>query len=171
MGLIMVFLVLLPGVFSLTGKLGSAKAIITVEVPSGEPAVVERHMTVINDNNETIRIYMFPADGLTNITQIPENNFTLLPGESRNASYIFTISETGRYDGSIRVKFTPEDVKGPGVGLDGTFIVFAIPKNESITPANEDTSAGNGSILTGIIIAAAIVGIGIGAYALLRRGK
>jgi len=170
---ILLALLVLPAVFSLKGALGSANAIITVEVSPVKPTIVERYMTVYNENNETIYVELFPAEGLKNITEIVDNNFTLLPGEAKNASFRFVITEPGEYRGSVRVKFAPADRIGAGVGLDGKFRVFAIPKNETAAEPDAEKETGaagtDGNAMFGALIVLAIVIAGIGAYFVMRK--
>ncbi|MFC1768992.1 hypothetical protein ACFLZX_04480 [Nanoarchaeota archaeon] len=166
-------LLLLPAVFS--ARLGSSVATVTVEVTPGETSVVERIITPINDENVSIKVNIEPAKGLENITEIIDNDFILEPGEEKDARYNFVISEPGTYNGSLLVRFTPTtgDI---GVGLEGTFDIFAVEKGKAVddqtnTTQQENTEENDRSVAIGIIVVLAIVMVGIGIYALVGKRK
>ncbi len=188
-GLMVIFLVSLPLVFSLRAALGSANAALTVDVFPDHPTIVNRYVTVINQNNESVKIELFPAEELVNITEMVDTNFTLLPGEARNASFRFVISQPDDYKGSIRVKFIPADRIGAGVGLDATYRIFAIAKNETSSqtetprevpsknhsnispPPNETNNGAKANWVVGVILIVIIIAGGIGAYFALGKKK
>ena len=110
--IIFVFLLLITSVNAIVGKIGNGKMILNAT--TGD--VIDRTIRIINDNNVSIMINMFPNGDLENDTVIIDNNFTLNPGEEKNVGFKIYLKKPGVFQNRINVQFTPVDGKN-GVGL------------------------------------------------------
>ncbi|MFT4302927.1 MAG: hypothetical protein ACMXYG_00015 [Candidatus Woesearchaeota archaeon] len=120
--------------FALTGTLGNARAVIYPEVPEGMEVTIERSILVTNRNDIDVRIQLLPDERMSMISEIIDNEFILMPGESKNARYKVTLRSGGDYgDLLMGVSFNPADpnVREPPVGLSATLRIIASgPINE-----------------------------------------
>lgn len=111
-------LITISSVYALTAKIGNARAIVNGE--TGD--TLERTIKVINDNNVSVLIELFASGNLSEDIKILDNNFTLAPGESKNARYEVYLREVGSTENHINVKFTAVGEK-QGVGMTSTLII------------------------------------------------
>lgn len=126
------FILLVPFVSAITGSIGNAKAIVTVDLSKSN--VLERTVLVRNVNNFSISVKLEPADDLEKITEIIDKEFELGPGEEKKARFKVTIPEPKTYSGNIVVFFNPPEGKGAGVVLQANLIIKA-----SNNPEPEDS--------------------------------
>ena len=119
--LFLTLLMTMSSVFAITAKIGNARAILNGE--TGD--TLERTIKVINDNDVDVRIELFAGGDLADDIKIIDNNFTLAPGEERNARFEIYLREPGKTESNINVKFTAVD-DDQGVGLSSTLIVNTV---------------------------------------------
>lgn len=140
-GLITVVLVLFlaPFASAITGSIGNAKAIVTVDLKKSN--VLERTVLVRNVNNVSVTVKLEAADDLEGITDILDKEFTLEPNQEKNARFTATIPKEGTYNGNIVIFFKPPEGKGAGVALQANLIIKATGQSSSSsTPKNDSKS-------------------------------
>ena len=133
--LIYLILILAPFASALTGSIGNAKAIVTVDL--SETKVLERTVLVKNVNNISVDIKLEAADDLELITEIIDNEFTLEPNQEKKARFKVNIPKEGIYNGNIVVFFKPTDGKGAGVALQSNLILKVTGKSSTETKDEE----------------------------------
>ncbi len=132
-----IFLVfLVPLANAITGSIGNAKAIVTVDL--SESNVLERTVLVKNVNDFAINVNLEAAGDLETITKIIDNEFELGPNEEKKAAYKVTIPEEGIYNGNIVVFFNPPEGKGAGVVLQSNLIINAVGEGSGIVVEEQD---------------------------------
>ena len=131
-GLFSLLLLSLNLASAITGKIGNGRMILNLE--SGEE--IEKSIQVINDNDVPLNITLFVGGNLTDNIELIDENFILNAGEEKKARFTLKAGEeTGRYEGRINVKFTPEDKNEAGVVLSSQIIVNV---NEGSSSSNEN---------------------------------
>lgn len=159
-------IILMPFISAITGSIGNAKAIVNVNLK--ESNILERTVFIQNVNNVSIAVNLEPADDLEDITEILDKEFTLSPGETKNARYKVTIPKEGTYNGNIVVFFKPAEGKGAGVVLQSNLIIKAsgtgqttVTNTKPPTTNNNDNNADNQ--ITGTTIKETNSGLSLGA--------
>jgi tetrahydromethanopterin S-methyltransferase subunit G len=107
---------------AITGKIGNAKMNIVASV--GDE--ISRSIRVINDdmkNNVSLDIEIFASGDLAKEIIIIDNNFTLAPGEEKNANFKIKVTKTGVTITQLNIKFTPPE--GSGVVMPATVRISA----------------------------------------------
>jgi hypothetical protein len=127
-------LLLIPYTNAITGSIGNAKAIVTVDISKSN--VLERTVLVRNVNNFTINVKLEAVDDLELITEILDKEFELTANEEKKARFKVTIPEEGTYNGNIVVFFNPPEGKGAGVVLQANLIIKAV--GEGVIPDVQD---------------------------------
>ena len=152
--ILIVLVCLIPRANGITGSIGNAKAIVTLDLRKSN--VLERTVLVKNVNNVSLDIKLEVADDLEGITELIDNQFTLKEKEEKNARFKVTIPKEGTYNGNIVVFFKPPEGKGAGVALQSNWIIKAINGGGTIFPTdsvptnNENTSTpNNNNVLSG----------------------
>ncbi|MFA6023455.1 MAG: hypothetical protein WC781_05190 [Candidatus Pacearchaeota archaeon] len=113
---------------AITGKIGNGRMILNTEV--GEK--IDRSILVINDNNITLNISLFPTGDLANSIIVNDKSFLLQPGEEKKAGFTIQSDKAGRYESKINVKFTPYQINESGVGLSAQIVLNVNEGNSSI---------------------------------------
>ena len=114
----------LPVVSALTASIGNARMVLHTEVEDGDLTNIYKAIKVNNVNDVPVTITLNARGDLTDIVEIIDSNFDLLPGESKDAAFRITLEYGGKYEGQIGVAFAPQD-GGNGVGLSSTIIILA----------------------------------------------
>lgn len=133
-------LLLIPYASAITGSIGNAKAIVTVDISKSN--ILERTVLVKNVNNISISVKLEAVDDLELITNIIDKEFELGAGEEKKARFKVTIPEKGTYNGNIVVFFNPPEGKGAGVVLQANLIIKAVGKGE-VQDTNSDNDNTN----------------------------
>jgi hypothetical protein len=128
---------LVPYANAITGSIGNAKAIVTVDL--SESNILERTVLVKNVNDFAINIKLEAVDDLETITKIIDSEFELGPNEEKKAAYKVTIPKEGTYNGNIVVFFNPPDGKGAGVVLQSNLVINAVGEGSGIIEDQEDS--------------------------------
>ncbi len=131
---IVLCLLLVPLANAITGSIGNAKAIVTVDLSKSN--ILERTVLVKNVNDFAISVKLEPADDLELITDIIDKEFELGPGEEKKARFKVTIPEPKTYNGNIVVFFNPPEGKGAGVVLQSNLIIKAVNDPSGLEAAN-----------------------------------
>lgn len=126
-------LILITNVLAITASIGNARMILRVE--TGD--TIEKSILVKNMNNVSVNIAITASGDLKDYITIKDNNFTLDPGEEKNAAFSIKVTKTGTTESKINVQFTPVDGKN-GAGLSSNIMVIA--SGESL---DEDTDPTN----------------------------
>ena|SRR3989338_191195 len=138
--IIVIFCLLLtPFASAITGSIGNAKAIVTVDLSKSN--ILERTVLVKNVNDFAINIKLEPAEDIEFITEIIEKEFVLGPNEEKKAAYKVTIPKEGIYNGNIVVFFSPPEGGGAGVVLQSNLIIKAVGESSGIIEDEEDVEA------------------------------
>ena len=138
--IIVIFCLLLtPFASAITGSIGNAKAIVTVDLSKSN--ILERTVLVKNVNDFDINIKLEPAEDIEFITEIIEKEFVLGPNEEKKAAYKVTIPKEGIYNGNIVVFFSPPEGGGAGVVLQSNLIIKAVGEGSGIIEDEEDVEA------------------------------
>ena len=136
---------------NLTASIGNARMILRPEVIPGYPTVINRTIQVINANPVDVKISVNVSDELKPYVTIIDSSFVLKPEEVRDARFVITLTQPGRYEGNILVTFLPDNnlENVSGVGLASNILILAKQSNETappnITIASNGSSAGNGT--------------------------
>jgi hypothetical protein len=126
--LTIVFLALLiPSAYALTATIGNAKAILRVEASPDDPIKIPRTILVTNKNDIPVIITLTENVAASQFVDIHDKEFTLQPGEDKNAKLTLTIDRGGQIEIKINVAFRPEDpaTKESPVGLTSNIIVLS----------------------------------------------
>jgi len=138
--IIVIFCLLLtPFASAITGSIGNAKAIVTVDLSKSN--ILERTVLVKNVNDFAINIKLEPAEDIEFITEIIKKEFVLGPNEEKKAAYKVTIPKEGIYNGNIVVFFSPPEGGGAGVVLQSNLIIKAVGESSGIIEDEEDVEA------------------------------
>jgi len=127
------------------------QGIIRLELYPFIPATVTRSFEVKNLYNFTISISTRPTDNFADIVQIPEQNFTLQPNESKIVQYTITVKEADNYSGGIVISASSQG-KPSNIAYQSDLTIVATKHN--IMP----------EIFLGIIVLAILVPIFYLAY-------
>lgn len=119
---IILALIALP-VFGLKASIGNARAIINVDIESGEIKTIERTILVRNVNDVPVNITLEPIGDLELLAIIVDRSFTLQPGEEKKAKYFVKLEYSGDYAGKIGVSFRTLTGEGIPIGLFSELIV------------------------------------------------
>src|SRR3989344_7935294 len=87
-----VFLII-PTVFSITGRIEPGGVVLRPEVKAGESKVIDRTLKVINDNDETVNVTIEPDNDLIGIAQVTDSKFQMLANEEYEAHYYLAIAD------------------------------------------------------------------------------
>ena len=141
-------LVVLSNLFlvsALTAKIGNARAVISGEVGD----TIDRTIKIINDNNVSVLIELFVEGNISQDIKLIDNNFTLSPGQEKEAKFEVYLREAGSSKNNINIRFT--DLAGDkkkAVGVSAVLIVNVY--GEGKIPAKDDNT--NTDPLTGSVI-------------------
>ncbi len=141
--MVVLCLLLIPYANALTGSIGNAKAIVTVDLSKSN--ILERTVLVRNVNNVTVNIRLEPVDDLELITEITDKEFELKAGEEKKARFKVNIPKEGTYNGNIVVFFNPPEGKGAGVVLQANLIIKALGEGSITDAQNQDTNTNDNS--------------------------
>jgi hypothetical protein len=151
---LLALLLLVSSAFALSGKLGSARAVIHAEVTPDKPALMSRTLDVINSNDVPVNIKLEVSQNCTGIIKIDPKlgNFSLAAGETRTIPYTVKVTQPGTQECKINVYFKNADNKGAGVALSAVLVIVATgegpdvptnPVNETETNLTEDIPGDN----------------------------
>ncbi|HLD98312.1 MAG TPA: hypothetical protein VI815_03220 [Candidatus Nanoarchaeia archaeon] len=156
--LILSVLLISVSVSALTAKIGNGRMILNTEV--GEK--IEKSIRVINDNDVSVNITLFPSGDLMNNTDIIDDSFILQPGEEKNARFTVYSNSIGRYETKVNVQFNPTYENENGAGLSSQIILNVYAKGELPNTANNlrNSSENAGAyVLGGLALVLVIVAI------------
>ncbi|MEM0465713.1 MAG: hypothetical protein QXW97_03370 [Candidatus Pacearchaeota archaeon] len=109
--------------------------------------IINRTIGVANNNSYPIKIELIPSGELKDIITVIDNNFTLSPGEEKNARIKIKVNKEGMQNGTVIVKYLPADIKDGknGVILSSTIIVIGYKSEDKNTKSsdNDDTTNTN----------------------------
>jgi len=114
---------------ALTGKIGNARMVLYPEVGFWGTSI-DKTILVINDNSEEVSVKLQASEN-SSFIEITDKEFTLQPGEQRDAKFKINIRKEGDYEGRINVFFAPFSGNGAGVVLSSTIIIHASGKGSS----------------------------------------
>ncbi|MBN1156681.1 hypothetical protein JXA85_03635 [Candidatus Woesearchaeota archaeon] len=168
---------------AIRGSIGNGIIYIDEVLARGETKVVEKSITVNNQNNITVDIKVDAISDLKNITDVLDNEFSLEPGESRDARFKIELKGDMQLEGRIAVAFSPSDKTSgdAGVGLQSKVrISTKVDNSTSAEPNNNDKNplpgkttesgpASRNNPVVGMIIIAIILAIGILLYLLVTK--
>ncbi len=141
---------------AITGKIGNARAVLYPEVGFWG-VTIDRSVLVINENDVPVNVKL-EADVNSSFIEIIDKEFTLEPGEEKDAEFKIKIKKEGDYEGRVNIFFSTIDGKGAGVVLSSTIIIHAKGTNEdtgNVDDSNSDTSntdSGDNNPVSGNII-------------------
>lgn len=139
--LILILLILVSGVYALSASIGNARMVLRPTVEEGSITTIEKTIQVNNVNDVPVIINAKSSREFEDILTIPEPEFILEPGETKNMDFIITLEYGGRYEGKINIAFKPADPesKSSGVGLSSTIIILAEgPENPNPPPVLDE---------------------------------
>jgi len=142
-------LLILPSSLALTGSLGNAKMILRPDVAEGETVTIEKTILVNNVNEVPITVTLEPDFRYKKIIDIPNNEFIMQPGDSKNVHFTITLKSAGDYQGKIMVKFVSADpdFNSPPIGLSSQIYIFAEgPVNENYYDVMNATDEDEGTV-------------------------
>jgi len=140
---------------NLTASIGNARVILYPEIFSGYSTIVNRTILIINPNPIDVKINVSASEEIWQYVKVTDSSFVLKPNESKDASFVITLTEPGRYEGKILVTFLPntDEENVSGVGLASSLLIIAKPSNSTDAPTNSNTTAyvpiSNSSNITG----------------------
>ncbi|PIN78119.1 hypothetical protein COV15_00465 [Candidatus Woesearchaeota archaeon CG10_big_fil_rev_8_21_14_0_10_34_12] len=146
-------LIFSSSVLAITGSIGNAKMILTVEPGDS----IERSILVKNVNNVSVNVSVSVSGDLEKEINILDKFFVLEPGDEKKAWFNVKLSKEGVYNSRINVKFVPSSVNGSGVGLASNVIIkvgdYSSSDSESDGEDSEDIENSGIISLTGQAIA------------------
>lgn len=126
----LLLLIILPIAYGLTASIENARMVIHTQVLEGETTIIEKHITVNNVNDIPVKISLEPKGDLVDIMELLDKDFTLQPGESKDANFIITLKQGGTYESNINIKFTSLEGNNE-VEVSSTIIIIASgPENQ-----------------------------------------
>ncbi|MBS3079123.1 hypothetical protein J4218_03305 [Candidatus Pacearchaeota archaeon] len=131
---VIIVVVLMGNVLAVTASIGNARMILRAQVGD----TIEKSILVKNVNNESVKIEIFASGDLVKDIKILDSNFTLEPGEEKDARFTIKITKEGAFENKINVKFT-SFTEGKGVALSSNVVVMVLKDNESISPDTNDS--------------------------------
>ena len=171
--LLLVLFVSIGFVSAITGSIGNARMVL--KATEGE--TIEKSIRVINVNNISVDIEMFPTGELKDNIDVKDKTFTLGPGEEKKAYFDINVAKAGTTETTMNIKFTPSD-GGNGVVLVSTIIVTAEKKagggwwgggndDNSSTNKSSFVFGGGSKISSGVIFIVVLLSIVIILFAVL----
>lgn len=172
---LLILLILVNNVCSLTANIGNARMILNAK--TGD--IIDRTVLVKNINNVSVRIEIDASGDLEKYTTIKDTNFTLAPGEDRDAGFEIKVAKEGTTQTKINVKYIPiEGTEKNGVGLSSQVIINA----EKGPGFFDDPIIGDGDsksfspiilllVITGIIVIILIAVLIFSYYKIRNRGS
>ena len=121
-----------------------------LNVDSGE--TINRSIRVINDNEVSLNITLFPSGDFEDEINIIDENFILNPGDEKNARFNLKLEEPGKYEGRINVKFSPIGTKESGVGLASQITINVHEENGVNVNGGDNESNSISSNKTAVIL-------------------
>ncbi len=107
-------------VSAITGSIGNARMVLRAN--TGD--LIEKTILVRNINNEPINVEISVSGDLEKDMALKETNFTLAPGEEKNAGFTIKVKNEGTTENKVNVKFSSLTEKN-GIGLSSTIILIA----------------------------------------------
>ncbi len=169
---LLIILLSISSVFALTASMGNVKMVLYPEVYPGETTLINKSIKVNNVNDIVVRILLSTEGNFSNVVNIIDGNFTLMPNETREARFQLLISEPGRYDGKIFVAFDPmgNTVNASPVGLASNIIIFAKNSTKPVENVTQiETGNESNSSLYVLLALGLVVAVGVGVY--MMRGR
>lgn len=122
--LVLVLILQLSFISSLTGSIGNARVVLYPEV-GFFGTTLERTILVKNVNDYSINVSVNVAEEYKDVIKIIDSEFTLEPGEEKDAAFEIRIKKAGDYEYKVNVLFAPQNGNGAGVALSSTIIIHA----------------------------------------------
>jgi len=116
----LIILINLSVVSAITASIGNARMILRAQ--TGD--TIEKSVLVKNINNEAVKIGIIVSGDLEKDITLIDKEFTLEPGEEKEARFTIKVKKEGTFETKINVQFAPLTT-GNGVGLSSTVIVVA----------------------------------------------
>lgn len=106
--------------------------------------VIDKSIKVINNNTFPVIIEITPSGDISNDIKIIDNNFTVDANSEKDARFSIRITQEGKSEGSIVVKFKPANIEDGknGIALPASIIIFA-EKGDETDNAWNDWFSGN----------------------------
>ena len=148
-------------VYALTANIGNARMVLRANVGD----TIEKTILVKNINNESIELSVYPSGELGSDITVKDTNFTLAPGEEKNARFTIKVTKEGTTESKINVKFySPSEKKGVGLSSTVILIVNSSETTESTdnndTTGNTDTTDSNGTSIENKVNVTNIINMG-----------
>src|SRR3989344_7836489 len=86
---------------------------------------IEKSILVKNVNNVSVNITMEASEEIKDIIEVIDKQFTLAPGENKDAQFLIKLRKAGDYAGKITVQFTAAEGEKANVGLISNIIIHA----------------------------------------------
>ena len=151
--IVLILLLSVSNVFGVTASIANARMVLYANITDGEPTIIEKSISVININNESVSISVKPSEEFENITTIINKSFILLPDESKDANFLLNISSSGKYIGRIFVDFQPLNdsfsklnVSGVGLASHITVVGRNLTAFQKFEAQNNETNSTNPSL-------------------------
>jgi len=131
-----ILLVNIAFISAIGGSMGNAKMILRPEVNGFTTTTIEKSILTRNTNDIPINIRLEIGEG-EDFLELLDEEYTLEPGEEKDAEFLINVRKEGTYNGKINVFFAPIEGKEPGVVLASTIIVIA-KKDQGYEEIEED---------------------------------
>ena len=158
--LVLVLILQLSFISSLTGSIGNARVVLYPEV-GFFGTTLERTILVKNVNDYSINVSVNVAEEYKDVIKIIDSEFTLEPGEEKDAAFEIRIKKAGDYEYKVNVLFAPQNGNGAGVALSSTIIIHARGESNDDSDVEDNSTeiiddTNNNSNVSGAMIFALI---------------
>ena len=134
----LLFLVFMPTVFGqFSVDIVGGKAVLRPEVKEGETTIIERSITIINNNDFAINARLEPSKELEDVIEIIDEEIEIEANSEKEARYNVVLTDKYSYSGNINVFFSDVDGQA-GVVLSA---VLDIIGENGLKESEEDEGA------------------------------
>jgi len=123
-----ILIILLFAQFSnaISANIGQARVILRPTVEEGTTTVIERALSVVNQNAFDVNIVITTEDQ-DGIIELIDKEFTLAPSETKDAQFNINLKYGGNFQKRILVSFTPVDATygTNSVGMVSNIFIYA----------------------------------------------
>ncbi len=106
----LLFLVFMPTVFGqFSVDIVGGKAVLRPEVKEGETTIIERSITIINNNDFAINARLEPSKELEDVIEIIDEEIEIEANSEKEARYNVVLTDKYSYSGNINVFFSDVD--------------------------------------------------------------
>jgi len=139
---ILILLLFIPSVLAITGEIGNARVVISKDWDGKE--TIERTILVRNSNDVPLTIRLEASEGLEDIVELIDEEFTLPAGTEKKARFDLVFKRPGSWNGKINVFFIPEE--GSRVVLSSTMIINLKTDEKVELPPEDDIGIDVGEV-------------------------